>query len=59
MGSCMSWKLQVDSELNQVSVSVQWLSPVRLFVIQWTTVHQASLSITNSRSLVKLMSISW
>ena len=33
------------------------LSPIRLFVTQWTEVRQASLSITNSRSLLKLMSI--
>ena len=32
-------------------------SCVRLFVTPWTAVHQASLSITNSRSLLKLMSI--
>ena len=37
--------------------SVQSLSHVWLFVIPWTTAHQASLSITNSRSLRKLMSI--
>ena len=37
--------------------SVQSLSHVCLFVIPWTTVSQASLSITNSRSLFKLMSI--
>ena len=39
------------------SSSVQSLSPVRLFVIPRTTAHQASLSITNSRSLLKLTSI--
>ena len=33
------------------------LSRVQLFVIPWTAAHQASLSITNSRSLLKLMSI--
>ena len=37
--------------------SVQWLSHVRLFVTPWTAACQASLSITNSRSLPKLMSI--
>ena len=37
--------------------SVQLLSHVRLFVTPWTAAHQASLSITNSRSLPKLMSI--
>ena len=36
--------------------SVQLLSCVWLFVTPWTAPHQASLSITNSRSLFKLMS---
>ena len=35
--------------------SVQSLSRVRLFATPWTTACQASLSITNSRSLLKLM----
>ena len=37
--------------------SVQLLSCVRLFATPWATVCQASLSITNSQSLLKLMSI--
>ena len=37
--------------------SVQLLSCVRLFVTPWTVACQASQSITNSRSLLKLMSI--
>ena len=37
--------------------SVQSLSRVLLFATPWTAAHQASLSITNSRSLLKLMSI--
>ena len=37
--------------------SVQLLSHVRLFATPWITACQASLSITNSRSLLKLMSI--
>jgi len=37
--------------------SVQLLSHVWLFAIPWTAAHQASLSITNSSSLLKLMSI--
>ena len=44
----MSWK--------QFS-SVQLLSCVWLFIYLWTVAHQASLSITNSRSLLRLMSI--
>ena len=43
--------------MSFVSVSVQFssvqsLSCVRLFVTLWTAAHQASLSITNSRSLL-------
>ena len=37
--------------------SVQSLSRVRLFATPWTTAYQASLSIINSRSLLKLMSV--
>ena len=37
--------------------SVQSLSRVQLFVTPWIAAHQASLSITNSRSSLKLMSI--
>ena len=37
--------------------SVQSLSRVRLFMTPWTAAHQASLSITISWSLLKLMSI--
>ena len=38
-------------------VLVQSLSHVQLFVTPWTAAYQASLSITNSQSLLKLMSI--
>ena len=37
--------------------SVQSLSRVRLFATPWTAARQASLSVTNSQSLLKLMSI--
>ena len=37
--------------------SVQLFSHVQLFVTQWTAARQASLSITNSQSLLKLTSI--
>ena len=37
--------------------SVQSLSLVQLFVTPWTIRYQASLSITNSCNLLKLMSI--
>ena len=46
--------------LNQVpgtAKSVQSLSRVRSYVTPRTTARQASLSITNSRTLLKLMSI--
>ena len=38
-------------------VVLQSLSHVQLFATPWTAAHQASLSITNSQSLLKLMSI--
>ena len=44
---------RVDSQLS----SVQLLSHVRLFATPWTAACQASLSLTNSQSLLKLMSI--
>ena len=40
-----------------MTYSVQLLSRVWLFVTPWTAAHQASLSITNSQSLFRLMSI--
>ena len=43
-------------ELVYVAV-VQSLSLVRLFATTWTAARQASLSITNSQSLLKLKSI--
>ena len=42
---------------NLYIYSVHSLSCVRLFATSWTAARQASLSITNSRSLLKLMSI--
>jgi len=47
----------LKSWLQRKFSSVQSLSRVQLFVIPWTTACQASLSITNSWSLLKLMSI--
>ena len=38
-------------------VAFQSLSRVRLFATPWTAARQASVSITNSRSLLKLMSV--
>ena len=43
--------------VNFIFSSVQSLSGVRLFATPWTAAHQASLSVTNSWSLLKLMSI--
>ena len=46
------------SELKQTGISsVQLHSRVPLFATPWTVARQASLTITNSRSLLKLMSI--
>ena len=44
------------TDIKRIS-SVQSLSHVQLFATPWTTARQASLSITNSQSLLKLMSI--
>ena len=46
-----------DSSLMNQFSSVQSFSHVRLFMTPWTAAHQASLSITSSQSLLKLMSI--
>ena len=40
-----------------MAIVVQLLSHVQLCATPWTAAHQASLSITNSQSLLKLMSI--
>ena len=48
---------QVNHFLNKLRHSVQSLSRVWLFATPWTAAGQASLSITNSRSSPKLMSI--
>ena len=50
-------RIQSRIILLHVSQSVQSLSHVWLFSILWTGARQASLSITNSQSLLKLMSI--
>ena len=49
--------LQLLIQSSHQFSSVQSLSRVRLFVTPWTATCQASLSITNSGSLPKLMSI--
>ena len=54
------WKrsvfIPVPKKGNGKFCSVQSLICVRLFVTPWTAAHQISLSITNSWSLLKLMS---
>ena len=49
------WSMK--SVLYHISQSVQFLSRVPLFATPWTAADQASLSITNSRSPLKPMSI--
>ena len=54
------WKFTVHILLKPGLIqlnSVQSFSCLRLFVTPWTAARQASLSITNSQSLFKLMSI--
>ena len=48
-----AWDIRVSLQFS----SVQLLSHIRLFVTPWTAACQASLSITNSQSLLKFMSI--
>ena len=50
-----NWLVFFNSQ--SVSQSVQSLSRVWLFATPWIAAHQASLSITNSRSSLRLMSI--
>ena len=52
------FKNKVTTKIKAInSYSVQLLSHVQLFATPWTAACQASLSITNSQSLLKLMSI--
>ena len=53
----MPTAVETQSLSHWSSGSVQLLSRVRLFVTPWTAVRQASLSITNSQSLLKLIFI--
>ena len=48
---------QADSLPLTTWMSVQSFNHVWLFATPWTAAHQPSLSITNARSLLKLMSI--
>ena len=53
----MNWLLNIYSFSSVQFTSLQSLSHVQLFVTPWTTAWQPSLSITNSQSLLKLISI--
>ena len=63
----MPWRVETLQKVRNVTLflvgphrpfsSVQSLSRVQLFMTPWTRAHQAPLSITNSRSLLKLKSI--
>ena len=56
----MQWWLNIWMQFESLEQSsVQSLSRVWLFATPWTAAHQASLSITNSQSLLTLMSIEW
>ena len=56
--NCVSVYCEAYAHLPYLSFSsVQLLNHVWLFAAPWTAAHQASLSITNSWSLLKLMSI--
>ena len=50
-------QVRIVTSVKAMFSSVQSLSLVWLFVTPWIAARQASLSITNSRSLLKLMSI--
>ena len=57
MVSCLTLRSILTLFLYMVSQSVQSLSRVWLFATPWVAAHQAFLSISNSWSLLKLMSI--
>ena len=57
LGLCKAISLMLVCSLLGSASSVQLLSCIWLFVTLWTAACQASLSITNSQSLLKLMSI--
>ena len=54
--TCYQVLVPLKYRLKHSVSSVQSLSRVQLFATPWTAAHQASLSITNSHSLFKLMS---
>ena len=54
---CQTWRASLYVCMLMHFTSVQSLSHVQLFVTPWIAARQASLSITNSRSSLKLTSI--
>ena len=57
LNELLVWKMFIPLKRKEGISSVQSLSCVRLFVTPWTAACQASLSITNSQRLLKLMYI--
>ena len=57
VGEDGAWGHQFIGSSRLQFSSVQSLSRIQLFVTPWTAAYQASLSITNSQRLLKLMSI--
>ena len=62
LNSIFNWNLLIQTIFERIALkhqfsSVQSLSRVWLFATPWTAAHQASLSIIDSWSLLKLMSI--
>jgi len=57
LNELLVWKMFIPLKRKEGISSVQLLSCARLFVTPWIATCQASLSITNSRGLLKLMPI--
>jgi len=57
LGGNANWYNHYGEQHSVQFSSVRLLSCVQLFLTPWTAAHQASLSVTNSWSLLKLMSI--
>ena len=57
MLKCLELSIEKLKRIKSIISSVQSLSRVWLFATPWIIAHQASLSITNSRSSLKLTSI--
>ena len=55
--NCIALGSRAHTFIHNTTSSIQSLSHVWFFVIQWTAARQASLSITNSQSLLKLTSM--